>query len=136
MKKLFSIDDDPVVLNTLKKVLSSEGYSVSGSTDPDEGLGFLRQASDINLVLLDVKMPKKGGFEVYNEIRTFSRVPVLFVTAYPPTFNAGSDEVVQMWQERFADGTTDIIYKPFDVNTLFEKVEGLIGGPEDSGADV
>ena len=32
-----------------------------------------------------------------------------------------------MWQEEFADGTTDIIYKPFDLDTLFEKVEGLVG---------
>jgi hypothetical protein len=32
-----------------------------------------------------------------------------------------------MWRNEFADGTTDIVYKPFDLTTLFEKVEGLIG---------
>jgi hypothetical protein len=39
-----------------------------------------------------------------------------------------------MWQGEFAEGTTDILYKPFDLATLYEKVEGLIGGPGDAGA--
>ena len=131
MKKLFSIDDDPVVMACLKRVLKTEGFEVEGSTDPDEGLAILRTRTDLALLLLDVKIPKKGGFEVYMELREFSEIPVLFVTAYPPTFDAHNDEVVQMWQARFADGTTDIIYKPFDVNILFEKVEGLVGSAND-----
>jgi len=38
-----------------------------------------------------------------------------------------------MWQKQFSEGTTDIIYKPFDLATLFEKVEGLIGKADDEG---
>ena len=52
---------------------------------------------------------------------------MLFVTAYPGSFNMKSQEMVDMWQSEFADGMTDILYKPFDIDVLYEKVEGLIG---------
>jgi hypothetical protein len=68
-------------------------------------------------------------------LKSFRKIPVLFVTAYPKSFTAASDEVVEMWRKNFADGTTDIIYKPFDLPTLFEKVEALIGTADDSGDD-
>ena len=76
-------------------------------------------------------MPGKDGFEIYNEFRGVRKIPVIFVTAYPGSFDADSEAVVEMWQNEFADGTTDIIYKPFDLEVLFEKVENLIGGPEE-----
>ena len=97
------------------------------TTDPDEGLRLLKEDQGLELVTLDIKMPRKSGFDVYMEFRKFRKLPALFVTAYPKSFNMENDDVMQMWQEEFADGTTDIIYKPFDLPTLFEKVEGLIG---------
>jgi CheY-like chemotaxis protein len=135
MKKLLSIDDEPMMLKCLSKALNSRGYELLITTDPDEGLKMLRERDDICLALLDVKMPKKNGFEIYRELKQFKKIPVLFVTAYPRAFSAKIDSVVEMWQTEFADGTTDIIYKPFDLSTLFEKVEGLIGKPAGSGEE-
>ena len=130
-KKILSIDDEPAVVECLRDALLTRGYDIRVTTDAEEGLRILREDEDLNLVLLDVKMPKKNGFEIYREFRQFRNLPVLFVTAYPRSFTASSDEVVEMWQNQFADGTTDIIYKPFDLITFFEKVEGLIGPPEE-----
>ena len=64
-------------------------------------------------------------------MRKIRKSPVLFVTAYPKAFTNDSPDMNEMWQDQFADGDTDIIYKPFDFDTLVEKVEGLIGAPTD-----
>lgn len=126
MKRLLSIDDEPAILECLRDALTRKGYDIRVTTDPEEGLRILRE-EPIDLALLDIKMPGKSGFEVFREYRRVKNIPALFVTAYPGSFTAESDEVVAMWQTEFADGTTDIIYKPFDLNVLFEKIEGLIG---------
>lgn len=127
MKRILSIDDEPAILDCLVKALSTQGYEVVSTTDPDEGLRILREEGNLDLVTLDIRMPGRSGFEVYREYRKICKLPALFVTAYPRSFNIESDEVMQMWQNEFADGTTDIVYKPFDLSTLFEKVEALIG---------
>lgn len=133
MKKIVSIDDEPMMLKCLEKVLKNHGYDLFVTNDPDAGLKVLKEDKNVCLALLDIKMPKKNGFEIYNELRQFRKIPVLFVTAYPKSFTAKSDDVVEMWKSEFSDGTTDIIYKPFDLKTLYEKVEGLIGKAEETG---
>jgi CheY-like chemotaxis protein len=131
MKKILSIDDEPIMLQCLSFALEGQGYELLITNDPDEGLRILREQDDLKLALLDIRMPKKSGFDIYREMRQFRKLPVLFVTAYPRSFNAEVDEVVSLWKNEFADGTTDIIYKPFDLDTLFKKVAGLIGTPEE-----
>lgn len=135
MKKILAIDDEPNILKCFKDALEMRGYAVTAVTDPDAGIALLRDHADFNLLTLDVKMPGKNGFDVYREIRAFREIPVLFVTAYPKSFTAESDAVVEMWEEQFADGTTDIIYKPFELDAFFNKVEGLIGSADDEGDD-
>jgi DNA-binding response OmpR family regulator len=135
MKKILSIDDEPAILKCFGDALKSQGYEVFLTGDPDDGLRILKENPDIDLLLLDIKMPGKSGFDVYREFRRFRDVPVLFVTAYPRSFNAASEEVTHMWQEQFVDGVTDILYKPFDLDTFFEKVKGLIGEADDGGED-
>jgi CheY-like chemotaxis protein len=134
MKKLLAIDDQPAVLRCLQKALKTQGYELLVTNDPDEGLDMLRKDNDIILAMLDVKMPRKSGFEIYQELRQFRDIPVLFATAYTKSFDTRSDAIAKLWSEQFADGTTDIIYKPFSLAQLFDKVEGLIGpAPRNEG---
>ena len=126
-KKIVSIDDEPAILKCIEQALNSQGYELFVTSDPDVGVDALKNDPNVCLALLDIRMPKKNGFEIYREVRQFRKLPVLFVTAYPGSFTAKSDDIVEMWRSEFADGTTDIIYKPFDLATLFEKVESLIG---------
>lgn len=132
MKKILSVDDEPDVLQCIAQMLSIRGYEPLTTDDPEEGLRLLREDNEIVLALLDVRMPKKNGFEMYREIRHFRQMPVLFATAWPKAFSFQSDSVTEMWRNEFADGTTDIIYKPFNIDMLLEKVEGLIGEAEDT----
>lgn len=131
--KILSIDDEPAILKCIEQALSGQGYELHVTSDAEEGLKMLKEDTSIDLALLDIRMPKKNGFDIYREVRKFRKLPVLFVTAYPGSFTAKVDEVVEMWKNEFADGTTDIIYKPFDLALLFEKVESLIGRIEAEG---
>ena len=135
MKKILSIDDEPMILECIREALTKEGYDVEAFNNPAEGLRRLTESDDIDLALLDIKMPGISGFEVYRAYRKVKKIPAIFVTAYPASFNAESDEVVDMWQNEFADGETDIVYKPFDLTTLFDKIEALIGPPNDEVED-
>lgn len=130
-KKIVSIDDQPAVLRCLEQALNGQGYQLVVTSNPDEGLKILKEDPDVCLALLDIRMPKKNGFDIYRELREVRKLPVLFVTAYPGSFTTHADDVVEMWENEFADGTTDIIYKPFDLAVLFEKVEALIGKAND-----
>ena len=127
MKRILSIDYEPAVLQCLGKLLMRKGYELLLANNPDKGLQIFKDDTKINLVLLDIMMPHKDGFQVYREMQSVRHVPALFVTAYPRAFNAESKEMEEMWRKDFADGMTDIIYKPFDFSTLIEKVESLIG---------
>lgn len=127
LKKIVSIDDEPAILKCIEQVLNAQGYDLFVTSDPEAGIDAIKNDPDVCLALLDVRMPKKNGFEIYREIRQFRKLPVLFVTAYPGAFTATSDDVEELWRSEFSDGTTDIIYKPFNLANLFEKVQGLIG---------
>lgn len=127
MKRIVAIDDEPEILKCLENALKTKGYTLTITNDPEAGLEILKAEDDISLALLDIRMPKKNGFELYRELREVRKLPVLFVTAFTKSFSTKSNEVLDMWQSEFADGTTDIIYKPFTLESLFEKVEGLIG---------
>ncbi len=135
MKKVLSIDDEPDILKVFQDALQTQGYEVLTTTDPDEGIRMLREHEDVALLLLDVKMPGKTGFDVYQEIREFRDVPVLFITAYPKSFTTESDQVMEMWQDQFADGSTDILYKPFELDAFYHKVAALVGSADDGSSE-
>ena len=110
--------------------LKLKGYHLEIVSDPVKGIEMLKNDPDIILVLLDVNMPGKSGVDVCGEIRQCWPVPILFMTGHVRTFNAQSEQMVRLWQTQFAEGTTDIIYKPFNIQFLLDKVEGLVGVPE------
>ena len=128
MKTILSVDDEPDVLKCIQMALEAAGYKSLTSDHPEEAMSIIRE-NDVDLLTLDVRMPKMNGFTLYEELKKNNKesVPVLFITAYPTSFSVDSDSVVKMWEEDFADGDTDILYKPFDIDSLVEKVESLIG---------
>jgi DNA-binding response OmpR family regulator len=126
MKTILSIDDDPWVLETLKDALTPHGYEVITTTSAEEAERLLNQRR-IDLVLLDLGMPGKNGFTLFRDLVARQQVPVLFVSGCSRSFAANSEQFVALWTNEFTNGTTDILYKPFTLDALYEKVEGLIG---------
>ena len=125
MASILCIDDEPSILRTLQGALEARNYQVTTCNDPKKALEILKQQK-FDMITLDIRMPGKDGFSLYKEFRGYNHIPTLFVTGFPKSFNMQSDDIVEIWQEEFVDGITDILYKPFELNDLYEKVDGLI----------
>jgi CheY-like chemotaxis protein len=126
MKRLLAVDDNLAVLETLVEALTAKGYEVLTADNADGALSLFRSQA-FDLVLLDYQMPGKSGFELYRELGTIQEVPVLFVSGFSRSFSPATPGFADLWTGQFSDGRTDILYKPFTLSALFEKVEALIG---------
>jgi len=133
VKTILAIDDDPEILKCYKIALENRKFKIEITSDSSAFFQYLK-ANPVDMVILDVRMPQKNGFDVFKELRAHKNLPVLFVTAYSGSFSLESEPMRAMWEEDFSDGTTDILYKPFTLNDLYEKVEGLIGSSGDGDA--
>ena len=131
MKTILSVDDDATILGCFRDVLSEKGYRVLTTDDPTRVPEFL-DGQKIDLITLDIHMPQKNGIAVFEDLKKKNRVlPVLFVTAYPGSFAMTSSHMLHLWKDYFGDGNADILYKPFTVENLYQKVDLLIGPPDD-----
>jgi len=127
LRKILSVDDDPQILQAFEAAIRQKGYEILTTTDPLE-VGKILSENEIDLIMLDVRMPQKSGIDVFRELKkTHPKLKVLFITAYPKSFSVRDDAMLKMWQRDFADGETDIMYKPFVLDVLYQKIEGLIG---------
>lgn len=117
--KILIADDEPNILITLEYLMKREGYTVSVARDGVEALATLRRERP-TLVLLDVMMPRKTGFEVCQEMRADDELKdtlVLMLTA------KGRDTDVA---KGLALGADDYITKPFSTKELVQKVRELL----------
>ncbi len=82
MTRIFLVDDEPDIANSLKAGLERKGFTVDAFTDPQEALARYRPKS-YDLLLIDIRMPKLNGFELVREIRkTDTEAEVWFLTAF------------------------------------------------------
>jgi two-component system, OmpR family, alkaline phosphatase synthesis response regulator PhoP len=116
-ERILVVEDDEVIRMTLGDRLRSEGYSVDVATDGDEGV---RKASQnlSDLIILDIMLPRKNGFDVCRDIRMAGVVtPILMLTARGQTI----DKVLGL-----KIGADDYLTKPFDAMELVARVEVLL----------
>jgi DNA-binding response OmpR family regulator len=117
--KILIADDEPNILISLEYLMKREGYAVSVARDGAEALDTLRRERP-TLVLLDVMMPTKTGFEVCQEVRSDEELKdtlILMLTA------KGRDTDVA---KGLALGANDYITKPFSTKELVQKVRELL----------
>lgn len=115
--KILIAEDDANIRLGLTATLESESYDVTATTDGAQALKVFAQGK-FDLVILDVMMPKKSGYDVCRELRTRDgRVPVLFLTAKGEEI----DKVVGLKL-----GADDYMAKPFGVHELLARVEALL----------
>lgn len=116
MYRIYLVEDDPVIAQTVQKHLESWGWQVRAATNFSNVMaGFA--AFDPQLVLLDIGLPFYNGFHWCGEIRKVSRVPVIFLSSASDNMNI----VMAMHM-----GGDDFIPKPFDLNVLTAKVQALL----------
>ena len=126
MKTILCIDDDAWVLDMLRQALIPRGYRVLVTTSTTAAPGLLKHEK-IDLVLLDLNMPKRHGLEVYRELEAKVPVPVLFVTGCSRSFQAEAEKFRKQYEKELQAARTELLAKPFTLAQLYEKVELLIG---------
>jgi len=114
-------EDDEAVRSLVVSLLSGAGYVLHVATNGEEAIRiFGERSEEIDLVLVDVIMPKKGGREVHAAVKALRPfVPVLFTTGY--SFNAHS-------KQRLPESTGQIIRKPYAPNELLRRVRDALDG--------
>ncbi len=116
-KRILLIEDEPGLVMTLTDRLASEGYTIVSRGDGDSGLHTALTES-FDLVLLDVMLPKKSGFDVCQELRKRDvRTPIMMLTARGQVV----DKVVGL-----KIGADDYLTKPFEMPELIARIEALI----------
>jgi len=79
--KILVTDDDKEIVDLLEIYLGNEGYITEKAYDGQEALERLAKDSEIDLMILDVMMPRKDGIEVVKEVRKSSQLPILMLSA-------------------------------------------------------
>ncbi len=80
-KKILIIDDEPKIRVMFQKYLSKEGFEVVTAEDGERGVKTFYEEKDVDLVLLDVMMPGKDGYEVCRELKATNNIPIIMLTA-------------------------------------------------------
>ena len=114
--KILVVDDEKLLVKGIKFNLENEGYTVDACYDGETAVNMAR-SGDYSLIILDLMMPKKNGLEACQEIRSFSTVPIIMLTA------RSDDSDVLMG---FESGADDYVTKPFNILTLKARVRALL----------
>ena len=115
-KKILVIDDDTNICEMLKIYMENEGYEVKTANDGAEGVNSFKMYEP-DIVLLDIMLPKKDGWQVCREIREIAPKPVIMITAKGDVF----DKVLGLEL-----GADDFVVKPFDMKELSARVKAVL----------
>jgi DNA-binding response OmpR family regulator len=118
--KILVVDDEPHVIRSLTFVLEKEGYNVSSATNGEEAMAKI-QESKPRLMLLDVMMPKKNGYEVCQEVKnnsSLSDIHVIMLTAKGQEADR---------EKGLSAGADEFMTKPFSLTAVVDKVKEILG---------
>lgn len=115
--KILVVDDEARMRKLVRDFLIKSNYDVVEAEDGSQALDIFFEQKDIALVILDIMMPKIDGWQVCREIRQYSRVPVIMLTAK-------TDEKDEL--QGFQLGVDEYISKPFSPKILVARVEAIL----------
>ena len=115
--KILVVDDESRMRKLVKDFLTKKGFTVIEAGDGEEAVDKFFEVKDIALIILDVMMPKMDGWQGCREIRQYSKVPIIMLTAK-------SDEKDEL--QGFDLGVDEYITKPFSPKILVARVEAIL----------
>lgn len=124
--KILVVDDETRMRKLVRDFLVKGGYEVIEAEDGSQALDIFFKQKDIALIILDVMMPKIDGFSVCREIREYSKVPIIMLTAK-------GDERDEL--QGFKLGVDEYISKPFSPKILVARVEAILRRTNQLGAE-
>ena len=114
--RVLVVDDEKLIVKGIRFSLEQDGMEVTCAYDGEEALSFARE-QQFDIILLDIMLPKLSGFEVCQQIREFSNVPIIMLTA------KGDDMDKILGLEYGAD---DYITKPFNILEVKARIKAII----------
>ena len=114
--KILIIEDDPIIQTELQVLLNGNGYEASAVTDFTSVMQAVKNTHP-HLILLDIKLPQESGYSICSQIRSFSNVPIIFVTSC----NTDMDELNSILL-----GGDAFITKPYNTAILLAKISSLM----------
>ncbi len=108
------VDDQPQVLRFIEIDLKLRGFEVISTTSGQEALDLVKSAKP-DIMLLDIIMPGIDGFNVLKELRTFSDLPVIAISANPGNYDSA-----------LRQGANDFIPKPFKADEMANRIKKLL----------
>ena len=124
--KILVVDDECRMRKLVNDFLTKEGYEVLEACDGAEALDIFYADKDISLLILDVMMPNVDGWQVCKEIRQYSKIPIVMLTAK-------GDERDEL--TGFENGVDEYISKPFSPKILVARVNALLKRSNVLGAE-
>jgi DNA-binding response OmpR family regulator len=117
MKKILIVEDDPAILKGLISALNSEGYETVSASDGENGFK-LGKTLNIDLIILDVMLPVKDGFEICKDLRKCGiNTPILMLTSKKEEI----DKVLGL-----EIGADDYMTKPFSIRELLARIKAIL----------
>ncbi len=120
-KKILLIEDEEIMIDLLKRKLITEGYEVSVARDGEEGLKTMKETKP-DLILLDIIMPKMGGFEVMDKMqkdKELKKIPVIVIS--------NSGQPVELDKAQKLGAKDWLIKTEFDPQEVIEKIKKQLG---------
>jgi len=114
--RVLVVEDEPGLVKALRKSLEDEGYAVDTAEDGEEGL-YKASVWEYDVVVLDIMLPQRDGWEVLRGIRRSKKIPVLMLTAR---------DTVEDRVRGLDNGADDYLVKPFDMGELHARLRALI----------
>lgn len=125
--KVMIVDDEERLRSLVRDFLVREGIGTLEAADGEEALKLFFEHKDVAVIILDVMMPKLNGWQVLEEIRRYSRVPVIMLTALAEE----QDEL-----KGFQLGVDEYVTKPFSPRVLVARVKSILKKNEDPAGSV
>ena len=127
-KRVLVVDDEKLIVKGIRFSLEQDGMEVDCAYDGEEALAYARD-NDYDMILLDIMLPKLDGFEVCQQIREFSDVPIVMLTAK-------GDDIDKILGLEY--GADDYITKPFNILEVKARIKAIMrrtGKKEKDGKD-
>ena len=119
-KKILFIEDESALQRAVIQVMSDQGFKILSAYDGEEGLRVAKEEKP-DLILLDLVLPKKDGFEVLKELKASpetSKIPIAILSNLE-----GSQDVMRAME---LGSTTYLVKANYDLNEVVEKIKGLL----------
>lgn len=122
-EKILIVDDDQNICELLRLYLEKEGYKTIVAFDGQQAIDYAKNCEP-DLILLDIMLPKFDGWQVCREVRKWSQIPIIMLTAKGETF----DKILGLEL-----GADDYITKPFDTKEVIARIKAVLRRAAGSG---